>query len=213
MEACGPRYDALIVDEGQDFRNDWWFPLLMLLKDPDNAIFHVFYDDNQAIYRKPGGLPAGTVSVQLHEIRRNTAPIFEAVKAFYRGDEIVCAGPDGPEVETVVVTAQALRAELSRVLHRLIMEGNVAASDVVVLTPYSADRSEVAGTVGAFTVTSNPRGRHDVKLESIYRFKGLDAKAVVLCEVNRFADETFTKLMYVGCSRARTYLAVLLTEA
>jgi superfamily I DNA/RNA helicase len=66
--------------------------------------------------------------------------------------------------------------------------------------------------VGAFTVTEDPVGKQDVRLESIHRFKGLDAKAVVLCEVNRFVEEEFTRLMYVGCSRARAFLAVLMTE-
>lgn len=153
------------------------------------------------------------VPVRLHEDWRNTAPIFEAVKAFYEGGEVVCAGPDGPEVETTSVTQQDLRAELSRVLHRLVREGDVAASDIVVLTPHSVDHSKVAGKIGAFSVTPNPAGKHDIRLASIYRFKGLDAKVVVICEVDRFVDEDFTKLMYVGCSRARTYLAVLLTEA
>jgi hypothetical protein len=33
----------------------------------------------------------------------------------------------------------------------------------------------------------------------------------VLCGIDRYVEEDFKKLMYVGCSRARSYLAVLLT--
>jgi hypothetical protein len=34
----------------------------------------------------------------------------------------------------------------------------------------------------------------------------------VICDVGRFVEEDFTKLMCVACSRARSYLAVLLNE-
>jgi hypothetical protein len=36
--------------------------------------------------------------------------------------------------------------------------------------------------------------------------------AVVLCDIDRYVEEDFKKLMYVGCSRARAYLSVLLTD-
>jgi superfamily I DNA/RNA helicase len=67
VDRLGPRFDALVVDEAQDFGESWWLPLQMLLRDPDHGVIYVFYDDNQAIYRKPGGLPDGLVSARLTE--------------------------------------------------------------------------------------------------------------------------------------------------
>jgi DNA helicase IV len=66
--------------------------------------------------------------------------------------------------------------------------------------------------VGAFVLTPEPKGGRDILLSSIRRFKGLDAPAVVVCEVDRYAEEEFTKQLYVACSRARTLLVVLITE-
>lgn len=40
-------YDAIIVDEGQDFEDTWWIGLLDILKDPEAGIF---FDDNQRIF-------------------------------------------------------------------------------------------------------------------------------------------------------------------
>lgn len=31
-------------------------------RDPDHGVIYVSFDDNQAIYRRPGGLPEGLVS-------------------------------------------------------------------------------------------------------------------------------------------------------
>ncbi len=211
VERLGPRYDALIVDEAQDFAADWWVPLQLLLEDPDRGILYAFSDDNQAIYREPA-LPEGLARFRLSEVWRNTEQIFHAVTAYYRGEEIVCVGPDGPEVEVRGVAPGRLRDELSRVLHRLVAEEGLDPRDLVVLTPHAAERSAVRGRVGAFVLTEEPRGGRDVLLSSIHRFKGLDAPAVVVCEVDRYEKEGFTRNMYVACSRARTLLVVLFTD-
>jgi Nuclease-related domain len=42
---------------GARLHEDWWLPLVMLLEDADGGTFHLFYDDNQAIYGKPSGIP------------------------------------------------------------------------------------------------------------------------------------------------------------
>ena len=94
----------------------------------------------------------------------------------------------------------------------MIEEGDLEAKDVAVLTPHAPAHSPVLGQVGAFKLTDDPVGKRDVRLSSIYRYKGLDAPAVVICDVDRFVDEEFTKLMYVACSRARAYLSVLLND-
>jgi hypothetical protein len=86
----GPRYDAIIADEGQDFASAWWLPLLTLLEDPDSGVFYVFSDDNQAIYRPPGGLPAGLPEFRLCDDYRNSEPIFDLVKRFYRRGDRTC---------------------------------------------------------------------------------------------------------------------------
>jgi ATP-dependent exoDNAse (exonuclease V) beta subunit len=97
-------------------------------------------------------------------------------------------------------------------LHRLIAEGDLEPGDVVVLTPHAPAHSPALGQVGAFRLTDEPVGKREVRLSSIHRCKGLDAPAVVVCDVDRFVEEEFTRLMYVACSRARAYLAVLLNE-
>lgn len=212
IDVLGPRFDALIVDEAQDFAEAWWLPLQMLLRDPDQGIVYVFLDDNQAIYGRPAGLPDGLVTARIPEVWRNTSPIFDAVMQFYEGSKVACRGPDGPQIEMIPVTADSMKSELSKLLHRLITDGDLRPRDVAVLTPHAAAHSPLRGKIGAFQLVAEPSAKNDVLLASIYRYKGLDAPAVVLCDIDRYVEEDFKKLMYVGCSRARAYLAVLLTE-
>jgi hypothetical protein len=48
--ALGPRYEAIVVDEAQDFREWWWPALLSLQHDPDEGPLYLFADDNQNLY-------------------------------------------------------------------------------------------------------------------------------------------------------------------
>jgi hypothetical protein len=45
------RFDAVIVDEGQDFKKEWWDLVEGCLSDVHTGRLVIFYDDNQAIYR------------------------------------------------------------------------------------------------------------------------------------------------------------------
>jgi superfamily I DNA/RNA helicase len=204
-ERLGPTFDALVIDEGQDFAPTWWEALSFLLEDPDRGIMYVFFDDNQSLYRRPGGLPSDLVNLELHENWRNTRPIHELVSKFYTGDPLIGMGPDGPPVDTTYVESPGLlRAALGRVLHRLCVDNKLLPEDIVI----HLDAAAVVGPVGAFVVELSPSRPNQVKVSSIHRFKGLDAKVVVLIDVDAHRPD-YGELMYVGCSRARSYLAVV----
>jgi hypothetical protein len=208
IERIGGQYDAILVDEGQVIDEEWWLPIEALLHDPGEGTFWVFFDDNQALYDRPRGLPDGLEEQPLSETWRNSRPIFTEVMGYYRGDDIECLGPDGPAVERVPANG-SVRKELGRVLHRLVTEQQVRPKDIVVLTPRTVKASSVVGQVGAFVVTESPTRGHDIRLSSVYRFLGLEAKVVVVCEVPAQTAEDFTSLMYVALSRARALLVII----
>lgn len=196
-------YDAMVVDEGQDFAPDWWLLLLSFLRDSDHGLVYVFYDSNQRIYRRPLELPADLTPVSLNEVIRNTKQIFEVTKPCYLGTLPVCLGPDGPPVEWRRVAKDRLRQELSRVLHHLVDEEKVAASDIVVLTPVAVDKCGLQGRCGRFQLTPTPQSSHDVYLSTIHRFKGLDRLAVVVAGVPWVDEDVVAEeiLSTVGADR------------
>ena len=47
IRLLGPTYDAIVVDEAQDFGDEFWLPTEMLLKDLENGMLYVFLDETK----------------------------------------------------------------------------------------------------------------------------------------------------------------------
>jgi hypothetical protein len=142
------RYDAIVVDEGQDLDSVWWLPLLDLLRDPAQGIVYVFGDANQDLYHSSEPAELGVVMPEsppiyhLAEDRRCTQTIhaFASRWAAPATDArpALAVGPEGRPVEIFIYpegSPDACRRVLGTALRRIIEAGRVAASDVVVLTP------------------------------------------------------------------------------
>jgi hypothetical protein len=61
----GQRFDAIVVDEAQDFDDSWWPPLLGALKDPDRSGLYVFSDEGQRVFDRQGTPPVPLVPLVL----------------------------------------------------------------------------------------------------------------------------------------------------
>lgn len=138
-------------------------------------------------------------------------------------------GPDGQRVEVFTYTdgsAEDARRVLGGVLRRIIDTGKVPARDVVVLTPrsprsswlMSVDGSPVAAWPYTLMPEYGPEGSvlppptkgGQVRVASIFRYKGLESAVVVLAEIDeRVGEEELRGLLYVGATRARAHLVVL----
>ena len=46
------RHRAVLVDEAQDFSDDYWFAVEELLQDSEEGPLYIFIDENQALYRQ-----------------------------------------------------------------------------------------------------------------------------------------------------------------
>ena len=77
------RYDAIIVDEGQDFRSDWWIIIESALVNQETGVLYIFYDDNQTLLPERAQYPINQPPVTLSKNCRNAGEIFELVKKFH----------------------------------------------------------------------------------------------------------------------------------
>ena len=214
------RYDAIIVDEAQDLEDDWWIVIEAFLSDPDNeARLFVFRDDNQNLYlgRHRSSVPVEEAPFPLPQNCRNTAAIHRFISRFHKHPEnIETNAPEGSEVELISCSSEAQHVqEVRKALHRVVVEGKVDTSDVVVLTPRAQRRSNLkcGEKFGNFTLVDHrPTAPLEIQVSTIHRFKGLDRKVAILAEIDGKMGINPMALLYVGASRAQAKLFVVFTE-
>lgn len=219
LDVVPTRYDAVVVDEGQDFHELWWLPLEKLLRHKDESIFYIFYDDNQRIYDRPISLPIDREPYVLTVNCRNTQAIHRQVVKFYRGDVMPRAlGPEGRPVEIVTYpTAEQLPTTLMDLLRRLALDERIPTEQIIVLTPLSggAQRLGMSLPNSRLKLVDQPSTTPGhIYCTTIHSFKGLERAVVVLAELHRWPSNlgAFEPAYYVACSRACNHLIVLLPE-
>lgn len=213
----GPVYDAIIVDEGQDFQENYWTALEPLLK--DDGYLYVFYDDNQNLYGGMGTF-GGLITEKpfpLTQNCRNTQSIHQMVIKYHnRPDGLVCYGPPGRKPETIFSLGdEGFIQSLQKLLHRLIVEEHINNEDIVILTPRGEKTTKLTpGTkLGLFTLTNQPPDHMSkIQATSVHKFKGLERRVVILAEIDNRPSLNREMVMYVGCSRARVHLVILADE-
>ena len=209
------RFDAVVVDEGQDFADTWWVTLEATLADPANGPLAIFYDDNQRIYyatAASGAYPIPRPHFALPHNCRTTRHIHDAAMTFHHGDQRPsCRGPEGRPLVAVATDAGGVLAALRRVLHDLTQTEGVSAEEIVVLSTRSAKNSVlVKGTrVGNLTLTWKDAGPGQIRVRTIYTFKGLESPIVILAEPERAHAVNRDALLYVALSRAQHHVIVL----
>lgn len=214
------RYDAIIVDEGQDFRAGWWDLLGELLRDRENSILYIFYDDNQRIYKQNNPFPIKSEPYLLTMNCRNTQKIHELVVKYYHGAySPTASGPQGSPVQYVFYPQpDGLRSKVDHVLVDLIEQERIPAAEIAVLTPLGRNKSRLwdnAPVRGPALTDRWPPPRGEVNCSSIAAFKGLEKAVIILAEMDEpwlphWDKSDLEQLLYIGCSRANHYLIALL---
>ena len=206
------RYDAIIVDEGQDFLPLWWTAVEAGLHPAGSGLLRIFYDDNQRVYASANNLPeeVALVPIRLTLNLRNTRRIHELVRQHYTGHYIEAIGPEGVEVRWMKVnTQQDLGRLVSDCVARLCSVEHVTVDDIAVLVAAETAVEGVAPSnhVGDFrAVRCDEPTNGGVVVDTIRRFKGLERPVVVVVATPETAISE--ELPYVALSRARTHLVV-----
>jgi hypothetical protein len=208
-------FDAIIVDEAQDFEDHWWIPLPEFLKDPIEGTLYVFFDNNQRIYTQIANVPIDVAPFPLDENCRNTQQIYGALLPYaVTSAEASCIGPEGRPVERIpVASAEEARTRLQRVLHKLVNEDGLRTNAIIVLTPVSEKRSQWKSDdmLGNFVLTwdMDTQMRDAIRICTIHSFKGLESPVVILTEMNEARSDISDQLVYIGLSRARNHVMVI----
>ncbi|TAM13793.1 MAG: hypothetical protein EPN65_22250 [Pandoraea sp.] len=208
-------YDAVIVDEAQDFSDEYWFSIEDLLKDKGQGTLYLFNDPNQALYKRHANLPVSEEAFFLTANCRNTAPVHEKAYAFYKGEPVDLPELHGPDV--VFESAESIDGQAALIVDcckRLLQEEKVAPSDIVVLlarTPKQAlfDRLRRWTMPNGTKWALEQRIPNSILVDTVSRFKGLEAPIVFLWIGNENLLPESREMLYVGLSRAKHQLHVV----
>lgn len=216
VDLLGPAYDAVIVDEAQDFGDEFWMPIEMLLVSQDDGLLYVFLDENQDIYGRSGAIPITGEPAVLNRNCRNTGPIHVAAYRFYRGAVVEAPGIAGIELQTLQAGDVEKQARsIAGLITRLVAEEKVAPHDIAILLCDGSRREDCERALKRQALPGSAKlGRLEhykrgvVTVDSVARFKGLERAVVILWALDDCTPERDRETLYVGMSRAKSLLYV-----
>jgi hypothetical protein len=216
-----PKFDTLILDEGQDLEGDWWELLRLLitdegrvlwLEDPEQDLYgrnhpdldHFVTLDTRASYRTPRRVA--------DFIEKHLAPGIQ-----WR-NPLEGLPPIHHKVKTEAEAIGALEATI-----RELEENGFTPDQIVLLTrqglnkSYLKERDELAGyrlkrPTGNYTGDGRPEETDgQLRLETVYRFKGEQAPAAILVDgdLSGLKDQRQWQLHYCAFTRASVALGVV----
>ena len=235
-ETIGPdwKFDALIVDEGQDFEPQWSEILRLFLKpdadilwleDPDQAI-RLDKANNSAsepAYKSLGSQFVGFRARANYRSPETIARYIQRVLPF----DFLPSNPL-PGLGVGVVTYKAPEDQSKRVaaiVTNLVRTG-FRHSDIVILSMRGLARATFAHEkrIGSFTL-SRPTGEYDLlgnqlfengqlRFDTVYRFKGQQAPAIILTDVEPNQDrlDHAERLLFTAMTRATVRLELVIRE-
>ena len=203
----GHRFDAIVVDEAQDFADAWWDPLLAALKDEDTGGLYVFTDEGQRVFNRLGSPPVPLVPLILDQNLRNTRQIANAFQPLV-DHPMRFLGGEGPAVKYVPCSREdAMGAGDDEV--ELLLDQGWRPEDVALLTTGSRHPEQVERqAAGSAAYWDSFWDAEQVFYGHVLGFKGLERRAVVLVVNEASAFERSRERLYVGLSRARDQLVV-----
>lgn len=213
-----PKYDLIVVDEAQDFSEDWAYSVNLLLK--DNASLYVFYDENQNVFNRHFGdkFFIETEPFILRYNIRNTANIYKYTQEqTHLGLDTIANQIEGvePDIRTCTRKAQVI-SFLDSIVNKLVNLEGVKPNKITVLLNKDIEDSALAGIeyVGNYKVSYDAFEKIDnsILVQKAQDFKGLESDIIVYINhtyMNQSMTEDVRSLEYTALTRARFYLYVI----
>jgi hypothetical protein len=228
-------YDLLVIDEAQDILEDSYLAVLDLLlsgglRDGNWCFFGDY--EKQAIYREHGNsiseqdlfhvlesYSPGFVNFSLRNNCRNAKPISDLLtltcdlKPGYRR---VIHHLDIADAITDFYESSEQQADKLKLLIERELQ-HFTNNEIVVLSP----RNPKDSCAGGCDIKSNRFRLVDYRLDnlakgirfsSIHAFKGLEAAVIIVTDVEGLGTEKMKSLLYVGMSRAKVRLYLLMHD-
>ncbi len=204
----GKKFDAVIVDEAQDFADSWWTPVLRALRDEEEGGLYVYSDENQRIFARFGRPPvrAGPARARPQPAQHQADP---RVLRPARAEPDV--RPRRRRSGGAVRAASATRpVDVADDEVDALLDDGWDPSNIALLTtghrhPIQVERTDFHGQDGYWRTFWDD----DVFYGHVLGCKGLERRAVVLCVNEDGVTDRARERLYVGMSRATDELVVV----
>ena len=214
MDGRAVHFDAIVVDEAQDFSFGWWYTLTQSLLSEADGPLYAFIDPNQSLRGEvqwPDVEFAARFKLTIN--CRNTRRIALASASVLELEHY--SFPRAPAGSALRV----LRASSSRQQKGLVMQElrsllhreDVAPRQIAIIGPAakeSGSLSDLTEFDGVPIVTSAEEWRDGggVLVTTARSFKGLEAEVVLLYDLGGFGRLFRREDLYVACTRAKVLL-------
>ncbi len=213
-------FDALLIDEGQDFENGWLDTALKLLKDREGGTVRFFYDPAQTLYARDvlGNATINAMPVMVLPCGyRSTRKILDWICS-ETDIRIPCYDntPLGKDVEVRFYTDAQKQTEMLRKEVERLQKKKVEPKDILVVSLHSRKHSGLKDIDSETFKWSNVNESLDgqkINIVSARRYKGLDSRVVILCDMTASQNDpgfpySDSHLLLVAATRAREHLIV-----
>jgi hypothetical protein len=221
-----PALDLLVIDEAQDFDAAWVTSLCSRLK-PGGRLY-VLEDEAQRLYQHQGFELGEAVTIRCSDNFRSPRVICDVINALALVQPPVRGlNPYPGEVPGIRTYASddELIAQTEAAVAALLARG-FAIDDIAIVSGRGRERSALLNRAtigpwltrrftGEYDRNGEPRwSKGELLVESVYRYKGQSAPAVVITEFD-FArlDEAARSRLFVALTRARMAAELVLSTA
>ena len=202
------KYDAVFVDEAQDFTREWAQIVRKVLKDPDNSRLGVFYDDVQVLREDSfaDGFGIDALPFLLHENIRTTANIYNwTSEKTNLGKDVIANPVEGPTPQTEEMAESGqLTLTIERIFKKYLVDESLSNHSLVILS----DDIEYLinlypdGIAKWTLVHRKVENENEISIFSIGEYKGLESDMVVYVRTQGTSENE----NYIAYTRAKYYL-------
>jgi hypothetical protein len=213
------KYDALVIDEGQDFSVNQIMALQELLA-PDGT-WAIFSDRRQDLFRAGAGDElGGDVAFRLEYNCRNTVRVNEATNAYVASDRPIQSMEGMPRGERPALIHCGGREQMANEAWKLASMW-ATEKGVAILSPFTLQNSCMARSLRGhgleLTEELSDLGKPGkVYFSTIRSFKGVEAPAVIVVDVRTPDEDSASPFraedLYVACTRPTARLGLLSTD-
>lgn len=206
------KYDAIFIDEAQDFTPEWAYVIRLLLKDEHNSRLGVFYDDVQILREESfaDAFMIDTPPFLLRENIRNTSSIYDwATERTNLGKDVISNPVEGPKPTVEKIKDyKLLTNRLQNLFKEYLVDEGVKNSSITILLDNLEEFMEryKEGIARWKFVTKRTEDENEIFVSEVGNYKGLESDMVIYIH----HKEVSANIDYIAFTRAKYYLIELI---